>query len=90
MQSLENGLYIKIVELDKAPPPYPLQSGFNSDTAYRVIGLYNASESSEAYLIMSNDRDEMWFISNRHVRTVAILPEQTAFRLALAQIHPAQ
>lgn len=86
MLTLEPALYVKIVEYPKAPAPYPLQSGFNSDTAYRVLGMFNASESSEAYLIMSNDRHEIWFISNRHVRTVAILPHETAFHLTLTAI----
>jgi hypothetical protein len=86
MLTLEPGLYIKIVEFDKAPPPYPLQSGFNEHTAYRVLGMFNASESSEALLILSNDRDEIWFISNRHVRTVVLLPGSATFRLPLATI----
>lgn len=72
MISFEQGLYVRIEEMEgpRAPMPSPLQSGFTSETAYRVIGIYNPSETSDAYLMLSNERDEIWFISNRHVRTM--------------------
>ncbi|MBZ9750628.1 hypothetical protein GO986_00530 [Deinococcus sp. HMF7620] len=63
-------LFVRIVELDgpRAPMPKPLSSGFNPHRAYRVLGVYNPSESSDAYFILANDRDEMWFICQRHLR----------------------
>lgn len=84
---LQPGLYVRIVELegDNAPRPLPLSSGFSAEQAYRVLGIFSPSETSEAFLIMANDRDEIWFISNRHVRTHALIPDQSALRLAL---HP--
>ncbi|MBG6245074.1 hypothetical protein CS369_10355 [Candidatus Symbiopectobacterium sp. 'North America'] len=69
---LEQGLYLRIHELDNGPRPLPLQRGFSVGTAYRVLGCFNPSETSDAYYILANDRDEIWFICNRHVRVVAL------------------
>jgi len=75
-------LKIRIKQLDTptAPRPLPLESGFSVDKSYEVLGLHCPSESGEAWLILRNDRDEMWFISNRHVTIV-----ETAFELRLEQ-----
>lgn len=86
MLTLEHALYVRIQELPQGPKPLPLQSGFSIDTAYRALGMFNPSETSDAYFILSNDRDETWFICNRHVRTVALAPQQHAFRLPLQQL----
>ena len=80
---LEQGLYLKVKEMENGPRPLPLQSGFNSETAYRVLGCYNPSETSDAYYILSNDRDEIWFICNRHLRTVCLSGESVEFRRPL-------
>lgn len=71
MIQIEFGLYVRIQQMagERAPRPLPLDSGFEEDVAYRVLGVFNASESSDAFLILSNARDELWFICNRHVRT---------------------
>ena len=65
-------VYVRVEELkgERAPQPLPLSNGFSPDRVYRVLGIHTASESAEAYLILKNDRDEMWFISNRHFRVV--------------------
>ncbi|MCE9872875.1 hypothetical protein LZ667_15940 [Hafnia alvei] len=76
----EQGLYLRIEELENGPRPLPLRSGFSREIAYRALGVFNLSESSDAYYILSNDRDEIWFICNRHLRTVALLPDTTDFR----------
>ena len=55
-------------ERPNAPMPKPLSSGFSPDKAYRVLGLHCPSETSEAYFILCNDRNEIWFISNQHFR----------------------
>jgi hypothetical protein len=59
---------IEPFEGPRAPCPHPLESGFTHGRTYRVLGIHSPSETSEAYLILSNDRDELWFISNRHCR----------------------
>jgi hypothetical protein len=83
MIAFEEGLYVRIQELTNGPKPYPLQSGFCAENAYRVVGIYNASESSDAFLIMSNDRDELWFISNRHVRAYGLFKSFHHFRFPI-------
>jgi hypothetical protein len=52
----------------RAPRPLPLESGFSEKTQYKVLGVHSPSETSEAYFVLCNDRDEVWFISNRHFR----------------------
>lgn len=82
--TLETGLYLRVQELPDGPSPQPLRSGFSSGVAYRALGMFNPSETSDAYFIFSNDRDEIWFICNRHLRLVGVLPNQLAARLPLA------
>lgn len=83
MNTLEPGLYVRIEELDNGPKPFPLTSGFSVGHAYRALGLYNPSETSDAYFVLSNDRDEIWFICNRHVRSHALLPDEVALRVSI-------
>ncbi|CAN5433229.1 hypothetical protein BH11ARM1_BH11ARM1_15130 [soil metagenome] len=67
---LQEEIWVVVEQLNgpHAPRPMPLESGFSPGSAYRVIGLHCPSETSEAYFILCNDRDEVWFISNRHFR----------------------
>ncbi len=81
---MEQGLYLRVEELPGGPRPLPLLSGFSLTTAYRALGCFNPSETSDAYFILSNDRDEVWFICNRHLRTVCVRRDSTAFRLPLS------
>lgn len=83
MIDYERGLYVRIVQLPTGPRPLPLEHGFSEDTAYRVLGVYNPSESGECWLILSNELNEMWYISQRHVRTWSLLPGERAFRMAI-------
>lgn len=87
MISYELGMYVRIEEVKglRVPMPKPLDSGFVVERAYRVLGIFNPSETSDAYLILSNERDELWFICNRHLRTVGIIKEGP-FRLSLHQL----
>lgn len=87
MIAYETGMYVRIEEMsgDRAPMPKPLASGFVMEQAYRVLGIFNPAETSDAYLILSNERDELWFICNRHLRTAGVM-EKGPFRLALAQL----
>jgi hypothetical protein len=83
MICIEPGLYVRVVEYLNGPHPRPLTSGFSEANAYRVMGLYNPAETSEGYFILSNDRDETWYISQRHFRTVAIMPRTLLLRMPL-------
>ncbi|WP_045234485.1 hypothetical protein [Deinococcus pimensis] len=63
-------MFVRVEQLDgpRAPIPKPLESGFTAGRLYRVLALYNPSETSDAYFVLANDRDEMWFICQRHLR----------------------
>lgn len=87
MITIEQGLYLRISEHPNGPTPFPIQSGFNIKTAYRALGIYNPSETSDAYFIFSNDRDEIWFISNRHCRSVSIRNDLLEFRIPLENLN---
>ena len=85
MVSIADSLFVVMQEMpgERAPRPLPSLSGFSANVAYRVLGVHSPSETSEAYFILSNDRDEVWFISNRHLRTWQLRPETSALRIPL-------
>ena len=83
MTLIEPGLYLRVEEMINGPKPLPLLSGFSKGRAYRALGLYNPSETSDAYFVLSNDRNEVWFICNRHLRTYALMPEEKRFRVPI-------
>lgn len=83
MIHIEPGLYLRVQQLSERAPPLPLQSGFSLDVAYRALGIYSPSETGECYFILANDRDETWFISNRHFCAVGLFPERTNLRFSL-------
>lgn len=85
MISLEPGLYLRVEQLAERAHPLPLLSGFSTNVAYRALGIHSPSETSECYYILANDRDETWFISNRHLRVVGLFPEKTEMRFPLVR-----
>ncbi len=90
MICLEAGLYLRVEQAAQRPHPLPLESGFSFDVAYRALGIHSPSETSECYFIVVNDRDETWFISNRHFRAVGLFPEQRSLRFPLDSAGSAQ
>lgn len=87
MITLEPGLYLRVQQVSQRPPhPLPLENGFSVDVAYRALGIHSPSETSECYFILANDRDETWFISNRHLRVVGLFPERSDLRFDLAVV----
>jgi hypothetical protein len=67
---LEPDLFIRIKQLSGGPVPLPMSNGFREDVPYRVRGGFTMSESSEMYFLLANDRDEPWWIANRHCRII--------------------
>jgi hypothetical protein len=67
---LQEPIWVVVNEAERpnAPVPRPLSSGFSSNKAYRVLGLHCPTETSEAYFVLCNDRNEVWFVSNQHFR----------------------
>ena len=69
-------LYVEIVPLenDRPPVPHPVRDGkFDPSYVYKVLGVYNPSETSECYLMLANTRREVWFIPQRHTRAYRLL-----------------
>ena len=83
MLTLVPNLYLRVEQLPGGPTPLPLNSGFSNGTAYRALGMFNPAETSDAYFIFSNDRDEIWFICNRHLRAVGLIDSTRSLRLSL-------
>ncbi len=86
MIHLEPGVYVRVQQLEGRAHPLPLQNGFSEGTSYRALGIYSPSETSECYFILANDRDETWFISNRHLRIVGVFPERRELRIPAATL----
>lgn len=74
MITFESGLYVRIQEMhpDVVCNPRPLQNGFNNETAYRVLGGESYSETSESFMTLANETDQIWFIPTRHLRVVGV------------------
>ncbi|MGI8437343.1 MAG: hypothetical protein ACR2NX_10630 [Chthoniobacterales bacterium] len=87
MMFVEHGLYVVIEQLETtlAPLPKPLNHGFSTGVAYLVLGAFSLSESGDAYFILSNDDNQIWFISNRHLRTYKLLRDSSDLRLRLQE-----
>ncbi len=65
--NLSNDLLVTVSQCEKAPTPLLLDDEFSEDRSYKVLDAHSVSESSEAYFILSNNHNEIWIISNRHL-----------------------
>ena len=84
-------LYVDIVPMEgpHAPHPHPItDGGFDPAWVYKVLGMYNPSETSECYFVLSNPQRQIWFIPQRHLRAFGLLnsdalllPVETARRM---------
>ena len=75
-------LYVEIVPLETAhpPTPHPVRHGkFDPDYVYKVLGIYNPSETSECYLMLVNPQREIWFIPQRHTRAYKLIDSDEFF-----------
>jgi hypothetical protein len=75
-------LYVEIVPLENGHPPQPhpiLQGAFDPAYVYKVLGIYNPSETSECFLMLANPRREIWFIPQRHTRAWKLLDGDELF-----------
>ena len=51
-----------------SPHPHPVRDGrFDPAFVYKVLGMYNPSETSECYFMLANRQQQIWFIPQRHV-----------------------
>lgn len=70
MMWLKAGIMVRIEQLsgDRAPVPLPLSSGFSIDKEYEIMGMWTPSESADAFAVLINDFDQIWYICTRHLR----------------------
>ena len=75
-------LYVEIVPLENEHPPHPhpIREGkFDPAYVYKVLGIYNPSETSECYLMLANTEREIWFIPQRHTRAHRLIESDQFF-----------
>jgi hypothetical protein len=77
--TLNPRLFVSLSPLEHVKP-HPITDGrFDPAYAYKVLGVYNASETSECFFILSNTSNEIWFISQRHLRSYKLLESDEFF-----------
>jgi hypothetical protein len=80
--NFDSRLYVEIVPLENEHPPRPppIREGkFDPAYVYKVLGLYNPSETSECYLMLANKEREIWFIPQRHTRAWKLVDSDEFF-----------
>lgn len=89
---IDSRLYVEIVPLSgsHSPGPHPIDQGrFDMDRIYKVLGLYNPSETGEAYFILANPDRQIWFISNRHLRAAGLFDsDELSMPISCVNGHP--
>ena len=82
MTSAERDLYARGKQLVSGPKPFPLLSGFSTGHPHRAFGSANARAAKDAYFVLRNDSEEIWFSCNCHVRAHALQSDGLTFRLS--------
>ena len=75
-------LYVEIHPHDgpHSPHPHPINDAhFDPDYVYKVLGMYNPSETSECYFVLANPQRQIWFIPQRHVRAYKLIDSDEMF-----------
>lgn len=75
-------LYVEIHPFDGAPSPHPhpIDEGhFDPDYVYKVLGMYNPSETSECYFVLANTARQIWFIPQRHLLAYRLIDSDEFF-----------
>jgi hypothetical protein len=75
-------LYVEIYPFDgpHPPHPHPIDEGhFDPDYVYKVLGMYNPSETSECYFVLSNTQRQIWFIPQRHLLAYRLIDSDEFF-----------
>ena len=63
-----------------SPHPHPIEEGhFDPDYVYKVLGMYNPSETSECYFVLSNTQRQIWFIPPRHLLAYRLIDSDEFF-----------
>jgi hypothetical protein len=76
MTQFNEALFVEIAPYqgERPPHPHPIDDGkFDPRLVYKVLGIYNPSETSECYFMLANPQREIWFIPQRHVRAYQLI-----------------
>jgi len=79
---INNRLFVEIHPLEKGqiPHPHPIsEAHFDPEMVYKVLGMYNPSETSECYMVLANSQRQIWFIPQRHLLAYALLDSDEFF-----------
>jgi hypothetical protein len=75
-------LFVEIHPLTtgQIPRPHPVDDArFDPAFIYKVLGMYNASETSECYFVLANPQRQIWFIPQRHVLAYGLIDSDELF-----------
>jgi hypothetical protein len=75
-------LYVEIhpFEGPRQPYPHPVRDGkFDPAYVYKVLGMYNPSETSECYFVLANPERQIWFIPQRHLLAHRLIDSEELF-----------
>lgn len=62
------------------PHPHPIdEAHFDPAYIYKVLGMYNPSETSECYMVLANPQRQIWFIPQRHLLASCLLDSDELF-----------
>ena len=79
---INDRLYVEIHPLQSGqiPHPHPVQEArFDPAFVYKVLGMYNPSETSECYMVLANTSRQIWFIPQRHLLAFGLLDSDELF-----------
>src|SRR5687767_14629201 len=91
---INDRLYVEILPFEgpRSPHPHPINDAhFDPRYVYKVLGMYNPSETSEAYFVLANPDRQIWFIPQRHLRAYKLIDSDEFFlekRAAVTASHP--
>lgn len=95
---IDSRLFVEIHPFEGArqPHPHPIRDGnFDPRYVYKVLGMYNPSETSECYFVLANPQRQIWFIPQRHLLAYRLMDSDELFVLkdppasAAAELSPA-
>jgi hypothetical protein len=75
-------LFVEIhpFEGDHQPHPHPINDAhFDPSLIYKVLGVYNPSETSECYFMLANPDRQIWFIPQRHLLAYRLIDSDEFF-----------
>jgi hypothetical protein len=79
---INNRLFVEIHPFDGPHPPHPHpidDGGFDPSLIYKVLGMYNPSETSECYFMLANPQRQIWFIPQRHLLAYRLIDSDEFF-----------